>query len=83
MTEVCRLRYSPTTFRVYDNSNAVTETFDGAVEGRGMQFQADEAERLIVLGMTTGDIMPSAQSVEIMQTLDEVRAMIGLKYPGE
>ena len=81
--EIDHVWYSPTTFRVYDNSNAVTEAFDGAVEGRGMQFQADEAERLIVLGMTTGDIMPSAQSVEIMQTLDKVRAMIGLKYPGE
>ena len=81
--EIDHVWYSPTTFRVYDNSNAVTEAFDGAVKGRGMQFQADEAERLIVLGMTTGDIMPSAQSVEIMQTLDEVRAMIGLKYPGE
>ena len=48
-----------------------------------MQFQADEAERLIALRLTTSDIMPSAQSVEIMQTLDEVRAIIGLKYPGE
>ena len=81
--EIDHVWYSPTTFRVYDNSNKVTETFDGAVEGRGMQFQADEAERLIISGITTSDIMPSAQSVEIMQTLDEVRAMIGLKYPGE
>ena len=81
--EIDHVWYSPTTFRVYDNSNKVTETFDGAVEGRGMQFQADEAERLIALGMTTSDIMPPAQSVEIMETLDEVRAMIGLKYPGE
>ena len=43
--EIDHVWYSPTTFRVYDNSNAVTEAFDGAVEGRGMQFQADEAER--------------------------------------
>ena len=81
--EIDRVWYSPTTFRTYDNSNAVSEVFDGAVEGRGMQFQADEAERLIALGMTAGEIMPPAQSVEIMQTLDEVRAQIGLKYPSE
>jgi predicted dehydrogenase len=81
--EIDRVWYSPTTFKVYDNSNAVTETFDGAVEGRGMQFQADEAERLIALGMTAGEILPPAQSVEIMQTLDEVRMQIGLKYPSE
>ena len=81
--EIDHVWYSPTTFRVYDNTNLVTEVFDGAVEGRGMQFQADEAERMIALGKTAGDIMPPAQSVEIMQTLDEVRALIGLKYPSE
>lgn len=81
--EIDHVWYTPTTFRVYDNSNSVIETFDGAVEGRGMQFQADEAERIIYSGVTAGEIMPPAQSVEIMQTLDEVRAQIGLKYPGE
>ncbi|MEO6610022.1 MAG: Gfo/Idh/MocA family oxidoreductase [Aestuariivirga sp.] len=81
--EIDHVWYSPTTFRVYDNSNVVVESFDGTVEGRGMQFQAAEAERLIASGKTSSDIMPSAQSVEIMETLDEVRAIIGLKYPSE
>ncbi len=81
--EIDHVWYSPTTFRVYDNSNSVTETFVGAVAGRGMQFQADEVERLIALGITAGDIMTPAQSVEIMHTLDEVRRQIGLTYPGE
>ena len=81
--EIDHVWYTPTTFRVYDSSNSVIETFDGAVEGRGMQFQADEAERLIASGVTAGEILPPAQSVEIMQTLDEIRAQIGLKYPSE
>lgn len=81
--EIDHVWYSPTTFRVYDNSNNVIETFDHAVAGRGMQFQADEAERLIAAGLTAGDIMPPSQSVEIMATLDEVRRQIGLHYPGE
>lgn len=81
--EIDRVWYSPTTFRVYDNSNNVTETFDGAVEGRGMQFQADEVERLIAAGLTTGEILPPSQSVAIMRTLDEVRRQIGLRYPSE
>ncbi len=81
--EIDHVWYSPTTFRVYDNSNGVIETFDGAVEGRGMQFQADEIERLIASGATAGKILPPAQSVAIMQTLDEVRSIIGLKYPSE
>ncbi len=81
--EIDQVWYSPTVFRVYDSENALVETFDGAVEGRGMQFQADEAERLIAGGMIAGEIMPPSQSVEIMGTLDEVRAQIGLRYPSE
>jgi predicted dehydrogenase len=81
--EIDRVWYSPTTFRVYDNDNNLVEAFDQPVAGRGMQFQADEAERLIAAGQTAGDIMPPSQSVEIMATLDEVRRQIGLRYPGE
>ena len=81
--EIDRVWYSPTTFRVYDSNNSLIETFDGTVEGRGMQFQADEVERLIAAGLTAGEILPPSQSVAIMRTLDEVRAQIGLRYPGE
>jgi predicted dehydrogenase len=81
--EIDAVWYSPTTFRVYDNDNNLVEAFDHAVAGRGMQFQADEAERLIAAGLTAGEIMPPSQSVEIMATLDEVRRQIGLHYPGE
>jgi predicted dehydrogenase len=80
--EIDRTWYCPTGFRVYDNDNQVIETYDSAVSGRGMQFQAAEAERLIAGGLTS-QIMPPAQSVAIMATLDEVRRQIGLRYPGE
>ena len=75
--------YNPTTFTVFDSEGGVIEKFDGAVEQRGMQFQAWEAERLIAAGLTAGEILPPAQSVAIMETLDEVRRQIGLVYPGE
>jgi predicted dehydrogenase len=81
--EIDRVWYTPTTFRVYDTENNVLEAFDGAVAARGMQFQAQEAERLIAGGLVEGQIMPPSQSVAIMATLDEVRRQIGLRYPGE
>ena len=81
--DIDRVWYSPTTFRVYDNDNTVIESYDSVVKGRGMQYQATEAERLIASGQIAGDIMPPNQSVQIMQVLDEVRAQIGLRYPGE
>jgi len=81
--EIDRVWYAPTSFRVYDNDNKVIDQFDGAVEGRGMQFQADEAERLIAAGLTSGTILPPSETVAIMATLDEIRGQIGLRYPQE
>lgn len=75
--------YSPTTFRVVDSSGEVIESFDGAVEGRGMQFQAFEAERLIRAGAIASDVLSPEETVSIMATLDEIREQIGLRYPGE
>ncbi|TFD72386.1 Gfo/Idh/MocA family protein [Cryobacterium gelidum] len=76
--------YSPTGFRVLDNLGAVLETFVAAeFTGRGMQFEAVEAETLIRAGKVSSDIMPAEESVAIMHTLDAVRAQIGLRYPGE
>ncbi|QYF73767.1 Gfo/Idh/MocA family protein [Cryobacterium sp. PAMC25264] len=76
--------YSPTSFRVYDSNNEVVETYDTPeFAGRGMHFQATEAERLVAAGLITSELLSTAESVQIMETLDEMRAQIGLVYPGE
>ena len=41
------------------------------------------AERLVRDGILEGDILPIAESVAIMGTLDEIRAQIGVRYPRE
>jgi len=48
-----------------------------------MQFQAAEVERLLREGKTASPLLTPDESVTIMATLDEVRAAIGLRYPGE
>ena len=75
--------YSPTTFSVYDSQQNVIETFDEEVSQRGMQFQAWEIERRIRDGVTAGTVLTPAESVGIMESLDEIRQQIGLAYPGE
>ena len=42
-----------------------------------------EVERLVREGLTAGTVMPPAQSVAVMRTMDLVRSRIGLRYPGE
>ena len=81
--EVDAVWYSPTTFSVFDTEGEVIERFDTAVAHRGMQFQAWEFERRIREGDHSPAILPATESVRIMETLDAVRAQIGLSYPGE
>ncbi len=54
---------------------------DGAP--RGMEHEAHAAERLVRDGILGGDLMTIDDSVAIMGTLDEIRAQIGVRYPGE
>jgi predicted dehydrogenase len=81
--EVDSVWYTATGFTVYDGRGHEIERFDSDVSGRGMQYQAEELERLAGLGDTTGTILPPGQSVRIMEVLDEIRDQIGLRYPGE
>ena len=75
--------YSPTSFRAYDADGTEIESFSSDVTGRGMQFQAAELERLVAAGATSGDILPTEETVAVLETLDAIRAQIGLSYPGE
>lgn len=81
--EIDGVWYTPTRFRVIAPDGTVIETFDEKVEGRGMQFQAAELEALVAAGRLEGTILPPSESVAIMESLDAVRAQIGLTYPSE
>ncbi len=81
--EIDRWWYNPTSFTVYDAAGTVVERFEQEVTSRGMQFQAFELERLIGAGETESPLLPLAETVAIMRTMDEARRQIGLRYPGE
>ena len=81
--DIDRVWYAPTTFRVVLPDGTVQEEYVSEVEGRGMQYQALNAERLVRDGILEGDILPIAESVAIMGILDEIRSQIGVRYPGE
>ncbi|GAA2538861.1 Gfo/Idh/MocA family oxidoreductase [Microbacterium mitrae] len=75
--------YGATSFRVVATDGTVLETYKSHIEGRGMQFQALAAEQLVAAGDLTGGLLPIAESVGIMQTLDEIRRQIGVVYPSD
>ncbi|OPZ83976.1 MAG: 1,5-anhydro-D-fructose reductase [Firmicutes bacterium ADurb.Bin419] len=49
----------------------------------GLQYQAQEVNRCLREGKLESEIMPLDQTLEIMDTLDRLRAKWGLKYPVE
>lgn len=79
--EIDAVWYTPTSFRVIAADGTVREEYRSEVDGRGMQFQALYAEKLIAEGRRDSDLLPFDESVAIMGSLDEVRSQIGVAYP--
>lgn len=59
------------------------ETLDFSFEGNGLRFQAMHVMNCLDEGKTESDIMPLDESIEIMQTMDTLRQMWGIRYPSE
>jgi predicted dehydrogenase len=79
--EIDSVWYNQVAFTRYDRDGQVVERFEERTEGRGMNFQAAELERIVASGKLAGEILPPSETVAIMETLDEIRRQIGLTYP--
>jgi len=73
--------YGPTSFVVTRRDGGLW-TFDRPAS-KGLQFEAAEVARRVAAGETESPSMTWANTLEVMRTLDTVRAQIGLVYPGE
>jgi len=73
--------YTPTSFTVVPNEGTPW-TFDGIVEN-GFQYEAAEVARCVAAGDTESPLHTLDQSLELMRILDEIRAQVGVVYPGE
>ena len=58
-------------------------TIDLPYEGNGYQHEAEEVMRCLRAGKLESETMPLDETLATMQTLDEIRAQWGLKYPME
>jgi predicted dehydrogenase len=81
--ELRRPFFEHSEFTVYNQAGEATYSYNGKIEGRGMQFQGLEVERCIRAGLTESPIMRVSETVEIMEVMDEIRAQAGIVYPGE
>jgi predicted dehydrogenase len=80
--EIDRTFYNPAAMRFVLNDGTVTE-YPNTYAGHGLREQAEVFKQLVISGKFESDILTWADTVDIMKSLDTVRAQIGLKYPFE
>ena len=64
-------------------SDWTAEDIEVPFEGNGYQYEAAEVMRCVREGALESPLMPLDETLAIMQTLDEVRRQIGLRYPAD
>jgi predicted dehydrogenase len=74
--------YRPTSFTLTGRTGAV-ERYEFPVAGNGLRLQTEEVARCVREGLLESPVLPLDESCEIMGTMDDVRAQVGLRYPGE
>ena len=70
--------HRPTGFTLIRDGQA--EVFDVPVVGEGMCHEAIEAQRCLRAGLLESPLVPLADTLAIMATLDEARDQIGVRY---
>jgi len=64
-----------------ENKNPVT--YDLPLRCNGYEYEIEEVMQCLREGKTESSIMPLDESINIMQTMDQLRSQWNLKYPGE
>jgi len=59
------------------------EVIELPISGNGYHYQVEEIARCMAAGKTQSDVMPLDETLQIMETMDEVRRQLGLRYPME
>ena len=75
--------FCPPAFTVTIYGKDDDQVFDFAGSGNGYAWQVREVNRCLAAGMRESEIMPLDETVQILETMDEVRRQIGMVYPHE
>jgi predicted dehydrogenase len=74
--------YTPTSMRFKKVGGEIFE-IPKSYEGHGLREQAIEFQQLLRAGKKESELMSLSDTQSIMETMDEIRAQINLKYPFE
>ena len=80
--EIDRVFYTPTSMRITLFDGTVTEIAN-TYNGHGLRAQAEVFKDLVQAGLQQSPLLTWNDSVDIMKSLDQIRSIVGLKYPFE
>lgn len=80
--EIDRTFYNPAAMRVILNDDSITE-YPNTYKGHGLREQAAEFARCVREGLTESPLLTLDETHLIMQSMDEIRRQIKLKFPNE
>ncbi|RGP79533.1 dimeric dihydrodiol dehydrogenase [Fusarium longipes] len=72
---------APENFTVYKDGDTEGQKYDFEKPGRGFYWEADAVALDIAAGKVQSDVMPWAETVRVMEIMDEVRRQGGSKFP--
>jgi len=76
--------YAPTTLTVTSRDGATLSHDGGPIRGhQGLAYEAAHFASLVRSGATESPLLPWAETLAIMQTMDEMRRQIDFQLPGE
>lgn len=75
--------YFPTALRLVTNEGEVLDRYTASDDDHALRYEAAEVARCVHAGKLESHLMPLDETVSIMELLDEIRARLGVRFPGE
>ncbi|MDR0640952.1 MAG: Gfo/Idh/MocA family oxidoreductase [Treponema sp.] len=70
-------------FHVYDNGGSLVSTHYAPKQLTGFEYQVESCRRAIGEGKLEPPELPHAEIIRVMEIMDSIRNIWGMKYPGE
>ena len=81
--EIDRTFYNPANMRVIMKADESVTEYPRNYEGHGLREQAIEFARIVEASLSESPLLRWDETISVMQSIDEIRSHIGLKFPFE
>jgi predicted dehydrogenase len=69
--------------RLFTPDGELHDEYAFPVQGHRLDFEAAEVARCVSAGLSESPLLPWSETIAVMETMDEVRRQVGVRYPGE